>query len=356
MPYKEGERFRASVMVDGKRRSKIFNTKREAQRWEAEQREAMSNATESALTFLELCVDYLAFVEKRYSVKTLAEKKRICHRALSAFLPDTPADEITPRHILHHLDSRAESMTNNAANVERKNLLAMWNHGVKYLGLTVNPVIGINRLPHDRSPQYTPSQEDVLKVLLVANPEEKVLLSCYLHTAARKSEVLRWNWIEDINFEKREVRLGTRKNKDGAMSYELLPMNDDLYAQLWWWYNNRPLKDSPWVFCINSPNRPDHGNRYNQRRRFMAGLCLRAGVREFGFHALRRYVASILADTHKVSAKTIQRILRHKSVTTTERYIQNVNNDLASVMAKLNDEKEPSEVRGKIQGKKILEG
>jgi integrase len=64
----------------------------------------------------------------------------------------------------------------------------------------------------------------------------------------------------------------------------------------------------------------------------METLCKRAGVKVFGFHALRRYVASVLADTHKVSAKTIQRILRHKNVTTTERYIQNINRDLAATM------------------------
>jgi integrase len=77
----------------------------------------------------------------------------------------------------------------------------------------------------------------------------------------------------------------------------------------------------------------------------------RAGVREFGFHALRRYVASVLADTHKVSAKTIQRILRHKNVTTTEKYIHNINNDMRSVMELFSD-------KGSHEGlpKKELEG
>jgi len=55
-------------------------------------------------------------------------------------------------------------------------------------------------------------------------------------------------------------------------------------------------------------------------------------VQEFGFHALRRYVASVLADTHKVSAKTIQRILRHKNLSTTERYIKKINDGLGAMM------------------------
>ena len=45
-----------------------------------------------------------------------------------------------------------------------------------------------------------------------------------------------------------------------------------------------------------------------------------------------RYVASLLADTHKFSAKTIQRILRHKNLATTERYIHNINRDLTGTM------------------------
>ena len=73
-------------------------------------------------------------------------------------------------------------------------------------------------------------------------------------------------------------------------------------------------------FLVFVCDRPQHyGKPFTSRRRFIKGTCKRAGVKEFGFHALRRYVASVLADTHKVSAKTIQRILRHKNLSTTEK-------------------------------------
>jgi hypothetical protein len=49
----------------------------------------------------------------------------------------------------------------------------------------------------------------------------------------------------------------------------------------------------------------------------------------------------VLADTHKVSAKQIQRILRHKNLSTTERYIQNINDDLKSTLDLLSQKKIP---------------
>ena len=84
--------------------------------------------------------------------------------------------------------------------------------------------------------------------------------------------------------------------------------------------------------CFVSTSNRHNGKPFTTRHQFMKGLCKRAGVKSFGFHALRRYVASLLADTHKVSAKTIQRILRHKNLATTERYIHNINRDLTGTM------------------------
>ena len=77
---------------------------------------------------------------------------------------------------------------------------------------------------------------------------------------------------------------------------------------------------------------------YPLRRRFLPGLCKRAGVKPFGFHALRRWVAQMLADKHKQSTQTVQRFLRHKNVRTTEIYLENLNKDLRPA-ANLLDEK-----------------
>jgi integrase len=119
------------------------------------------------------------------------------------------------------------------------------------------------------------------------------------------------------------------------MKYDYFPMSDALYESLWWWWSNRAVKDSPYVFPNDRPG-PHYGKPHVDHRKFLQRLCMRAGVRPFGYHAMRRYVASVLADTHKISAMTIQRILRHKKLATTERYIQKINNDLKSTLDLLN--------------------
>ncbi len=333
MPYWDKDRglWQGIARWQGKKYKKAFKVKRHATEWEVWRRKELKEqqTTETGMDLLSFCNRYLDDAKLRYTRKTYIEKNTLCNKILKVWGSLTVV-EITPEMIQKYLAERAHTGSANLHNKDRKNLMAMWNWGMKILGLERNPVAPIEPLPHDRKSQYTPPTEDVLRVIAVANREERIFLNCYLHTGARRSEIFRWTWNEDINFEKREVRLGTRKTRGGSMEYEWLPMSDMLYDELWSWWMNRPIKDTPYVF-VSTSNR-HYGKAFTTRRRFMKSLCKRAGVKEFGFHGLRRYVASFLADTHKVSAKTIQRILRHKNLATTERYIHNINRDLAGVM------------------------
>jgi integrase len=196
------------------------------------------------------------------------------------------------------------------------------------LNLPENPFTGIRKMKWDRQPQYLPPTEHILRVLAAATREEKVILYCYLLTGARRSEIFRWIWTDDINFQHRKYRLGIRKTRDGLMQYRWFDMPDDLYDELWWYYQNRPFKKSPYVFVNILPG-PNYRKPFKVRRKFLKGLCKRAGVDPaFGFHALRRYFASALHDELKVSTKKIQELLRHSNLQTTEKYIYLVQEDL----------------------------
>jgi integrase len=184
--------------------------------------------------------------------------------------------------------------------------------------------------------QYTPTWEEIKKLVEAASDGDQVLLVAYLETGARRSEVFRWRWGPDINFESRRVRLGTRKTKDRSMRYEWMSMSDDLYNSLMWLYENRKVK-SEYVFVCTSENPSRrYGKPSTARRTFMKNLCVRAGVNHFGFHALRRFVASSLADAPEISLKQIQELLRHKHPTTTDKHIKRIRKDQAGTVSLLN--------------------
>ncbi len=246
---------------------------------------------------------------------------------------------LTQEDLAEILSTQVRTRSANAANKDRKNLLAMFGWGVKVLGLDSNPVAAIDKYRHDRKPQYTPPEGDVLKVLAAAHGVDRVFLLCYLHTGARRSEIFRLTW-DDVNFERSEIRLKTRKTRSGEWREDWIPMTETLARELKWWWDNRTFKRAAHVFLSEHPMH--YGKPYVVRRRFLAGLCDRAGVTPFGFHALRRYVASVLADKHKVSTKRIQEVLRHQSVHTTERYLHNLGRDLKGTMDFLDGETKTS--------------
>jgi integrase len=335
MPCKERKKgkwtgkWRGAVMVDGQRRTGLFDTMAEAKTWEVEERKRLKSPGEQTPQGMELRIffsKYLDFAEQRFVKKTYLEKRALAQKVCDKWGKHTLVDTITVDMVGSYLEQQAKERSNYSSNKDRKNLLAAWNWGVKRLDLQHNPVSKTSPLPHDRKPQYTPTEKDILKLLAAATMEDRVLLHAYINTAARRGEVFCWKWHDDINFEKREVRLGTRKTRDGSMEYEWVHMNPDLYDHLWWLWKNRKVKDSPYVFVCTIPGRY-YGQPYVTRKRFMKSICKRAMVRPFGFHALRRYGPSLLVDKYGASMKAAQVFCRHKSMATTERYLGNIHSD-----------------------------
>lgn len=91
------------------------------------------------------------------------------------------------------------------------------------------------------------------------------------------------------------------------------------------WWEHTPIK-SEYVF-VNLDDTPFckkfMGQPFTSKQHLMERLCKKAGVRHFGFHAIRHLTASILYREGQ-SVAVIQAILRHKSPQTTTRYLQSL--------------------------------
>jgi integrase len=337
MPYQRGKKWYAQVRKEGKRREMVFATKKEALSWEASMRRKPASEL-SGMTAMACLGDwalaYLDYAQNRFVVKTYKEKVALFHLFFEEVPPETATTSLTPADVMRYIVKQSQQRSGYSANKDRKNLVAAWNWGMRYM----NPVLPgpnpcrVERMVEVRHPRYVPPLEDLWKVFNAAEGQDRVMLLTYNESWARRGEVFQLRWADDIDFEKKRIRLGTRKRLGGTMEYEWLPMTDALFNGL---REHRKTADLEWVFL-----NPETGAPYRERKRWMRGLCERVGVKPFGLHAIRHLNPSLLAE-HGVPPIHIMKIMRHKRLSTTQKYLH-VYGDLKESLELLPRKEKPS--------------
>lgn len=302
------------VQKSGLIKKKVFATKAEAVAWEADMRRqdwAELEQETPTVTVLQWCNEYLDYSKGRFSTKTFDEKVSSFKRLFKFVKQESPAEKILPAVALKVLTARAKAVSGYAANKDRKNLVAAWGWGAKYLALPKdNPFKAVDKFAEEKTVKYVPPQEDFWAVYEVAEGQDKVFLLTMLHTAARRGEVVRMRW-SDVDFKGKKITLWTRKRKGGNLEADTIPMTEILAEALW---AHRAQAKGLTVFTR------ENGQAYKWRQHLMPYLCGQAKVRKFGFHSIRHLSASML-DAAGVPLATIQAILRHQNATTTSRYL-----------------------------------
>jgi integrase len=275
-----------------------------------------------AMGFLELLnlrLDYVkAYKSQKYYVDHI-----YTFRKLAKAWRHLKCAEITLPMLQGYLIKRSK-VSAYTANKELRNLRALFNFGIKQGLVKTNPTLEMEFMPVEKKIKYIPTKEDVAKVLLVADPDTQDYLVAIKETMARMGEINRLTW-DDVDFDRRTVVLYTRKKRGGHLTPRKIPMTTRLYGMLSKRYKNRD-KAKPWVFWSRYWSRKVDGfaeGPYQHRKNLMAVLCQRAGVRHFGFHALRHFGASVL-ERANIPIGSIQRILGHENRTTTEIYLHSI--------------------------------
>ena len=199
--------------------------------------------------------------------------------------------------------------------------------------LQSNPTAGIDFLPVEKRLKYIPPLSDIDKVIMAADADTQDYLWTILETMARVSEINRLTW-DDVDLVSRQVTLYTRKKKGGHLTPRRVPMTNKLFDILNKCYKNRD-NGKPWVFWHRYKSRSKGTvveGSFSHRKNLMKGLCKKAGVRHFGFHALRHAGASVM-DNNNVPIVAIQKILGHEHRTTTEIYLQGIGDFERQAMA-----------------------
>jgi integrase len=336
-----GKGWRYQFKYERKRYSGAFYpTRAAAKAAEAEHKKELAQeektltdtACEIVPSFRDVANEYLDYSQRRFSEKNYKGKIYIFKEFLD-FAGDIPFSTIDARQLERYL---ATLPRNSNYNRHRKDLCALFAWAFKRGLLAINPCIYVDNMPHQIGRRRIPTQEEMAKILVAAGEYRPFFLALF-GLAARLGEINRLRW-EDVNFEKRQVTLWTRKG-DGTPRAQVKPINEELYQELQRLWGKR---SGVWVF----PN-PETGEPYRNRRWQIKTVCALAGVPYYSWHCIRHYVASFLADTHKESLPTIQRILGHQNITTTARYIQSLSRDVVEAAEKLQSTHQGHSQKGK---------
>jgi integrase len=221
MPYKRKDKWVAQARKEGKRREKVFYTKKEALAWEAQMRRKPVDdwkETTDTTSLGDWAQRYLDYSGEKFSGKTYMEKRFVFKNFFQAVDPTLPVHQLTPAMVLDYIRTQKEERSGNAANKDRKNLITAWNWGIRYMAPQLprpNPC-QVEKMPEIRKPRYVPPEEDFWKAYDMApTQQDRVMLLAFLHLAARRSEIFGLT-VSDLDWEHQRVRLWTRKRQGGT--------------------------------------------------------------------------------------------------------------------------------------------
>lgn len=353
--YAEGVRGPTKLFPDDSKKSY-----REAAAWEKTETDRLrkkikdQRAAETATGSLNKCIridswtdDYLDWImDNDYADKTYHEKKAAMkiladHPGVS---PDLPVDAIDRFVAARLFDAQLKTRSGNAVNKDRKNLGAAWQWGRDHYRNWPrgdNPFLIVPKKSETRQPRYVPPESDFWAVYdhvaglaedgTDVHVQDRVMLLAYLHLAARRTELFRTR-LSDVDLSRRSVRLWTRKREGGAWEYDILPLTRELTSELTAWLQRRmaqATEDKEHLFVCLSPqpvNEQYFGLPFLKRSHIMARWCKQANVTKFGWHGIRHLTASTLYR-RGYNVSHIQAVLRHKSATTTSRYLRSLGID-----------------------------
>jgi len=274
------------------------------------------------MAFLKLLNKRLDYVknyhDKSYEKYVLAIRRWIKNIGANVYI-----DELTKNMVYDYLKKRKQESPI-MANKELVLMRATFNWGIKEKLVAINPTAKISFFPTEQKPKYIPPVIDFKKVVQVVNANTKDYLWTIFWTLARVNEVNSLKW-KDVNLDKKYVILFTCKKKGGHRRPRKVEMTNHLYETLYarWLKRNTKI---PYVF-YNSITL----TAYRYRSKIMRTACEKAGVTYFTFHNIRHCGASVM-NQMGIDRKSIQLILGHEKLSTTDIYIHSLEECMAEVM------------------------
>ncbi|MDB4326372.1 tyrosine-type recombinase/integrase [bacterium] len=316
---KVGAKWVCEIVVNGKRKSKRFESKLKAKAWAAQSEHelrSLSDGVSRTHTMSDLFDRYAAEVS---DTKKGARWEIIrLNRFKTYALADVKLIDIRREHLEHWINQRLKSVKSSSVNRELNLLSHCLTQARRWRLMDQNPMADLKRPKNPPHRDRRISHDEVERVLICLNYSEKfeviqkqqcvaVAFLFAIETAMRAGEICSLR-IENINFEERTAFLSDTKNG--------LPRYVPLTARATELIGKLPEKQNP-VFGLNS------GALSTVFRK----AVINAGIDNLTFHDARHEAITRLAS--KLDVLDLARAVGHRDIKQLQTYYNKSAADIA---------------------------
>ena len=271
--------------------------------------------------------EYLVYSKTNKSPASYS-RNEIVLRTFKTFLSVDRLRAITPQLIESYKKFRLEGGTKaSTINTELNTIKATLNRAVALDYLARNPCREVKKLKAPRKQVRFLSKEEVRKLLEAGNGRMGPIMEVLLYTGLRRNELTHLTWA-DVDLQRRIVAVQAKEGwhpKDYEVRH--IPMAPRLHELL----SSLPRNGSDWIFATRDGG-PHAGHILSRDFRKLVKLCAIRGV---SLHTLRHTFASHLV-MNGTDVYTVQKLLGHSSIKTTEIYAHLAPDFLKAAVQRLN--------------------
>jgi len=259
----------------------------------------------NSVAFKDIAADYFDHCRVYNAAMTLYNKGIYVRRFVS-FFGDRDLAGIARADVERYVRSRkADDAGNPTINHELATLKHLFNYAILSGYTECNPVKGIKLLPEARRPLALPTTAEVERWLVWCLQNDLLLYdlsAIAVNTGLRKGDILKIRG-ENVDLERRVLAVAVSKTR----GVQYIPLNDVALRVL-------ARRKVPGYIFINGSNHLKSFKRRFRRAKTATGLPCR-------FHDFRHFFATEIHD-RGASVRTVQTLLGHADIKTTEIYLE----------------------------------